>query len=83
MRTDICAREDHDTQVDLLDALAAVGASPDGDAAPEVPFPTGLHRFHVGAQPLTVLVDTWLVDLEGPDELVRRVVEFMSAATRG
>jgi hypothetical protein len=82
MRTDICAREDYDTQVDLLDALAAIGASPDEDV-PEVPFPTGLHRFHVGFEPLTVFVDTWLVDLEGPDELVRRVVEFMSAAARG
>jgi hypothetical protein len=82
MRTDICAREDHDTQVDLLDALAAIGASPDDDA-PEVPFPTGLHRFHVGHQAMTVFVDTWLVDLEGPDELVRRVIEFMSATARG
>lgn len=83
MRTDICAREDHDTQVDLLDALAAVGASPDDDAAPDVPFPTGLHRFRAGPEPLTVFVDAWLVDLEGPDELVRRVVELMSAAARG
>jgi hypothetical protein len=83
MRTDICAREDHDTQVDLLDALAAIGASPDDDGPPGVPFPTGLHRFRAGHQALTVFVDAWLVDLEGPDELVQRVVEFMSAAARG
>ncbi len=80
MRTDICAREDYDTQVSLLDALMALGASPEEDT-PGVPFPTGLHHFRVGPDSLTVFVDTWLVDLEGPDDLVRQIVEWMSAPT--
>jgi hypothetical protein len=74
VRTDICAREDGATQTALLEALAAVGAVPEDDSLQEVPFPTGLSRFRVGVEGLTVFVDAWLVDLEGPDELVRRVL---------
>ena len=78
MRTDICAREDEATQAALLEALAAIGAAPEDDAQPEVPFPTGLSRFRVGFETLTVFADAWLVDLEGPDELVRRVIQLMA-----
>jgi hypothetical protein len=83
MRTDICPREDEATQAALLEALAAVGAHAEDDAALEVPFPTGLHRFRVGFDTLTVFVDTWLVDLEGPDELVTRVVQLISTGASG
>jgi hypothetical protein len=74
VRTDICPREDLATQTALLEALAAVGASAEADSALEVPFPTGLSRFRVGFEVLTVFADAWLVDLEGPDELVQRVL---------
>ncbi len=74
MRVDVCAREDYPSQVKLLDALAAVGAYPDDDYELEVPLPTGLLRFRVGSDLLTVFVDAWAVDLEGPDDLVRRVL---------
>jgi hypothetical protein len=30
-----------------------------------------------------VFIDAWEVDLDGPDELVRRVVELISAGDRG
>ena len=83
MRTDICAREDVATQVELLEALAAIGAAPDGDSPLDVPFPTGLSRFHVGSEALTVFADAWLVDLEGPDETVKRVLELMAGRVRG
>jgi hypothetical protein len=78
MRTDICPREDHATQAALLGALACVGAYPDDDFDLEVPLPTGLLRFRAGAEFLTVFVDAWAVDLEGPDELVRRVLAAMA-----
>jgi hypothetical protein len=78
MRTDICAREDEATQTALLEALAAIGAAPEDDSPLDVPFPTGLSRFRVGSQTLTVFADAWLVDLEGPDELVQRVIELMA-----
>jgi hypothetical protein len=78
MRTDICAREDEATQSALLEALAGVGAAPEDDSPAEVPFPTGLSRFRVGFEALTVFVDAWSVDLEGPDELVKRVLELMA-----
>lgn len=75
MRIDVCAREDEVTQITLLEVLTSVGAFPDDDSPLEVPFSTGLHRFRVGFEMLTVFVDTWLVDLEGPDELVKRVIQ--------
>jgi hypothetical protein len=83
MRTDICAREDDTTQASLLEALAAVGAMPEDDSPLEIPLSTGLHRFRVGFETLTVFVDAWLVDLEGPDEPVKRVIERMSGRDRG
>ena len=79
MRTDICAREDLDAQTVLLESLAAVGASPEDDATGEVPFPIGLHRFTAPGGTLTVFADAWCVDLEGPDELVNRVLAHMTA----
>jgi hypothetical protein len=80
MRTDICARDDVDTQAALLEALASVGAMPDDDTAGELPFPIGLHRFTAPDGTLTVFADAWGVDLEGPDELVQRVLAHMTAA---
>ncbi len=79
MRTDICAREDIEAQTALLVALGSVGAAPEDDL-PDVPLPTGLLRFRAGHEVLTVFSDTWGVDLEGPDELVKRVVAEMGAA---
>jgi hypothetical protein len=83
MRADICAREDVVTQTALLGALAAVGAGAEGDGGQYVPFPTGLSRFHVGFETLTVFADAWLVDLEGPDHLVRQVLQLMAAGDGG
>jgi hypothetical protein len=79
MRTDISAREDIETQTALLEALAAVGAVPDDDTAAELPLSVGLHRYTAPEGTLTVFADAWGVDLEGPDELVRRVLAAMSA----
>ena len=78
MRADICAREDIEAQTALLEALGSVGAAPEDDL-PDVPLPTGLLRFRAGHESLTVFTDTWGVDLEGPDALVRRVVAEMGA----
>ena len=75
MRIDICAREDEVTQLTLLEVLTSIGAFSEDDSPLEVPFSTGLHRFRVGFEMLTVFVDTWIVDLEGPDELVKRVLQ--------
>ncbi len=80
MRTDVCPRDDYDTQAKLLEAFAAVGAYPDDDYELEVPLPTGLLRFRAGTEFLTVFVDPWAVDLEGPDELVKRVLAELSGA---
>jgi hypothetical protein len=79
MRTDICAREDVETQTTLLKSIGGLGAMPDDDMGSEVPLPIGLHRFTGPDGTLTVFVDAWGVDLEGPDELVRRVLAAMAS----
>jgi hypothetical protein len=77
MGVNICYTDDLATQTALLDALAAVGARPDDDAQLDVPLSIGLRRFRVGFETLSVFVDTWCVDLEGPDELVRGVLAVL------
>ena len=80
MRVDICASDDYDTRDRLLAALAALGATSEGDAEA---LGVGLNRFRVGSETLTVFIDAWSADLDGPDELVQRVVELISAGDRG
>ena len=79
MRADVCAREDLEAQSALLEALGSVGAAPEDDL-PDVPLPTGLLRFRTGHDVLTVFTDAWGVDLEGPDDLVQRVLAHMTGA---
>lgn len=86
MRMDICTSDDHETVAAMLGALAAVGAlsdEPDSSDPAESPLGVGLHRFRVGSQVLTVFVDAWTVDLEGPDELVNRVLRAMAGPGLG
>jgi hypothetical protein len=75
MRIDICASDDYETRERLLEAIRAFGglSEEDGEA-----LGVGLHRFRIGFETLTMFVDAWCVDLEGPDELVRRVIELMA-----
>jgi hypothetical protein len=80
---DICANDDHDTTAALLEALAAVGAqyeAPDSYDSSESPLGVGLHRFRVGSKLLSVFVDAWGIDLEGPDELVNKVLAILAGA---
>ncbi len=79
MRTDICSRDDYATQAAFVDALARCSAFPDDDFALDVPLPTGLLRFRIGTDVLTVLVDAWSIDLEGPDEHVQRIIAAMES----
>ena len=81
MRVDICPREDYPTQAALLEAFAQIGAYSEDDFEIEVPLPTGLLRFRVGSEFLTVFVDSWNVDLEGSDELVKQVLAALAHAS--
>ena len=79
MRVDVCEREDADTIDALFAALAAVGARPADPDFDGTAVGGGLHRFlGAGGEPLTVYVDAWGVDLEGPDALVERVMEHLA-----
>ena len=80
MRADICASDDYDTRDRLLAALGELGGAPDGDSEA---LGVGLHRFRFPAGELSVFIDAWSVDIEGPDALVRQVLQLISDGTRG
>jgi hypothetical protein len=81
MRADVCASDDYETREQLLRALAEIGAANEGDW--ESSLGVGLHRFRVGFETLTIFIDAWSVDIEGPDELVRQVLQLISGRDRG
>lgn len=79
MRIDICTTEDETAKAALLAALATVGAHYDSADSDECPLGVGLHRFRTaGGAALTVFADAWGVDLEGPDDLVNRVLAILA-----
>jgi hypothetical protein len=77
VRIDICASDDYATRERLLAALHEIGGAHEGDWSE---LGVGLHRFHCPGGELTLFIDAWYVDLEGPDELVRRVLAEMERA---
>jgi hypothetical protein len=72
-RIDVCAREDYETTARLLEVIAALGGRGEGDAD-ESALGTGLSRFRIGADEVTVFADAWGVDLAGPDGLVNEIL---------
>jgi hypothetical protein len=77
VRVEICPSDDETVIQRLLVALQAAGAMYDDFI--DGSLGVGLSRFRIGEQVLTVFRDAWLVDLEGPDDLVKRVVEILSS----
>ena len=77
-RADICGADDDDG-IDRLQAALRdrgfLGNTDNHDSALGV----GLSHFRRGPDEVTVFIDAWLVDLAGPDELVREVVEALSS----
>ena len=77
-RADICGADDDDG-IDRLQAALRdrgfLGNTDNHDSALGV----GLSRFHRGDSELTVFIDAWVVDVAGPDELVREVLEALSS----
>lgn len=65
--------DDHDMLDRLLAALAAAGATADS-----FDIGIGLNEYFIGNQRLTVYRDAWTVDLEGPTELVEKIIGWLS-----
>lgn len=78
LRTDICASDDHDAQARLQAVLRELGVVADDTWHDEPGFGTGLTRYRLGGEELTVYKDAWAVDLAGPEELVNRVLAALS-----
>jgi len=72
-RAEICSSDDYDGMDRLQAVLAELGVVAD-DTWHDTPIGTGLTRFRHGGDELTVYRDAWIVDLAGPEPLVRRVL---------
>ncbi|MFO0823059.1 MAG: hypothetical protein U0792_08050 [Gemmataceae bacterium] len=81
MHVTICTREDYATQAKLLEAFAVMGVYPEDEFDMEVPLPTGFLRFRLGTEFFDVFSDAWVVDLQGSDELVKRVLAVLAEAS--
>ena len=77
MLVTICPADDERGIARLLTALHAAGAMFDDFI--DGSLGAGVSTFRVGEQILSVYRDVWLVDLDGPDELVNRIVEILSS----
>ena len=75
-RAEICASDDFEAIDRLQAVLAELGVVAD-DTWHDTPVGTGLTRYRRGDDELTVFRDAWIVDVAGPDDLVRRVLERM------
>ncbi len=77
-RADLCAANDDDGIDRLQAALRDRGFLGDTDNYDSA-LGVGLSRFRRGPDEVTVFIDAWCVDIAGPDELVREVVEALSS----
>ena len=80
MRADVCASDDYATRDRLLAAIYELGGASESDSEA---IGVGLHRFLFPTGELTVFVDAWLVDMDGPDELVRDLLQLITSGDRG
>lgn len=76
-RADICAANDDDGIDRLQAALRDRGFLGNTDNY-DSPLGVGLSHFRRGEAEVTVFIDAWAVDIAGPDDLVREVIEALS-----
>lgn len=78
-RAEICASDDFEAIDRLQAALRELGIVAD-DTWHDTPIGTGLTRYRRGGDEVTVFRDAWIVDLVGPDELVKNVLQRLGQA---
>lgn len=71
MRADICRSDDGAALERFRETLRRLGAQVEGKG-----WAIGVdhHRLQIAGEHLSIFSDAWEVDIEGPDELVERVV---------
>ena len=71
MRANICDPDNKEAVERFRNALQRVGARL-GDKG--WALGCDIYRLNIGREELTVFSDTWSIDIDGPDDLVRRVL---------
>ena len=71
MRADICDPDDDAAVEKFRAVLQSLGAGLSGKGWG---LGVDVYRLNIGGEELTVFSDTWSIDIEGPDDLVRRVL---------
>ncbi len=80
MRVDICDSNDEAAVARFREALRRLGAQFDEKAWA---IGVDLYRVRIGDEELSIFSDTWSLDVEGPDDLVRRVLRENEQTARG
>jgi hypothetical protein len=72
MRADICEPNDAAAVARFMMALHALGAV--SLKSHHSALRVDLHRFLIGTDELSVFTDSWSIDIEGPAEIVERLI---------
>ena len=76
MRADICEPSDAAALVAFRQALRLLGAEARRDF--DSSLGVGVVEVRIGSETLLVFRDSWSVDIEGPEELVQRVLNAIA-----
>lgn len=77
MRADICNPDDKVAFDRFRQILKTLGATLDEHGwVPDV----DMYKVRVGTDTVTVFVDPWSVDIDGPSDLVNRIIAMMKGA---
>jgi len=71
MRADICDPADDAAVQRFQSVLQDLGAGRSGNSGS---LGVDVYRLNIGGEELTIFSDTWSIDIEGPDDLVRQVL---------
>jgi len=71
MKADICSPDDSAAVERFRSALRRLGAT---EVAKEWVPDVDHYRLRIGDAELTIFIDQWTLDIEGPDELVHQVL---------
>lgn len=76
MRADICDAEDKEALMRFGNVLKSIGAV---TIRQDWAMGVDMYELRVGDSHLTVFSDAWYIDMEGPPDIVKQIVNAMNA----
>jgi hypothetical protein len=81
-RAEICGSDDESAIARFQAVLAELGGVAD-DNWHDGPLGVGLQTYRFGTEAVTVFRDAWIVDVAGPDALIRRILAAFAGRPSG